>query len=100
MLLVLVLYFVGTCRASCDVPAQFNPFIEPSQDPIISPALAAFATAVQEHSQQVVGGLSVGLVYGQRLFWTRGYGLINASDPARGAPNEGASASVCRAFFI
>ena len=33
--------------------------------------------------------MSVGLVYGQSLVWSKGYGLINMSDPSRGAPTKG-----------
>jgi hypothetical protein len=83
------LSLLGAALGTCNVPAQFNPSIDPTQESIISNALIAFQDAIVAESSHMFGGLSVGLVYGERLFWTKGFGLINMSDPTQGTPDEG-----------
>ena len=80
----------ATSASSCFTPAKYSEAFDPLQDPSVVNALHAFEQAVNSSTTNMKGGLSVGLVYNQRLFWTLNRGLINMADPARGPPSKGA----------
>lgn len=65
---------------------MYVPTFNPLTDPAIQQALNAFQQTVAPVASAAYGSLSLGMVYGQKLFWSKGYGLINMTDPARGAP--------------
>jgi hypothetical protein len=74
---------------TCFTPAQYGDWLNPLEVPDIVSALTLFEQDIERATVGMFGGLSIGLVYGQTLIWSKGYGLINMSDPSSGQPTQG-----------
>ena len=73
----------------CFSPASYVPTYNPFADTQLAAVIEQFDRDVLDGCVGMEGGLSLGLVYGQELVWSKGYGLIDMANPARGAPTKG-----------